>query len=140
MTGRFLRLVSGFPCLAPVVSVVTIAPAATSTINLYGGPGEFLGMALWSYVSSDSAYGAITIVVTVDGVVLYSGDLFKWLVQNRLYAAHGLFSTHEHYSNTNCWSSFAVKIPYDSTFSIAFTNNDASDFNLIISLYARRGA
>ncbi len=139
MTGQHHRRVIGYPF--PVINGASynLAAGASCNISLPTGPGELLGISVNHYGGVFADFALLSISIVVDGVVYYNGLWSDLLLINTFYDVHGLFSTNDNGSGFGS-SSFAVKIPYESTFVVTFTNGGAGACVYYATLYARTGA
>ena len=140
MTGPHPRRVIGYPVPSMISAGASVAVGATSTTSLPGGPGELLVIGVWNVNSYASDYYNLGIIITVDGVAVFNGMWRDLLLIYIGYNAHGLFSSSNIQSASDMGTSFACKIPYQSTLSVGFKNNGTNALLIYPSYLSRRGS
>jgi hypothetical protein len=140
MTGMIRRFAMGYPVLSYLYVVAYYASNATSTFSMTAGPGEILGFSAFKFSGTDADYALLNVVITIDGVAVFSGAVRDLMATSLLYAENGMFCSHAIRDADVCASSFRLTMPYEVSASLVFKNLSANQLGLGFSVPVRRGA
>ena len=132
-------IAEGYPVSHNILGFAFVKLGTAITVSAPAGPGELLGWAIFRIQGSVVDFAEICITLTIDGVVIYDGLYYWWMMAYTAYNYHSIFGSSD---TMGIWWTplhFLQVMAYETSAVLKVYTANAVGQDVYVNLFLRQG-